>query len=571
MHAFGLFLFASSIGWVGCTHAEPPPEDASSVAVEATPAVEVASPGKAVAAAPLFEGLGDFSHPITVSSPLAQRYFDQGMILSFGFNHAEAERSFRYAAELDEGCAMCWWGVAYVLGPNINAPMSPEAGVQAWEALGLAQALAPNVSAKEQDYIAALSSRYAEAPSADRTALNEAYAEVMKQLAAKYPDDLDATILAVEALMDLHPWNFYEFKTGEARPWTPEILGLLEGVLEAAPDHPMANHLYIHLVEASHEPERALPSAARLPKSAPGAGHLVHMPAHVYIRVGQYNEASRANQAAVEADQDYITQCRAQGIYPLAYHPHNYHFLSRTASLEGRSAVALDAANRMKNHVPGDMMRQPGLSTLQHYWVTPLYVMARFGMWNSILEYAKPDEDLVYPIAVWHYARGLAFTAGGKLAEARAELAELQKAAGDRAIEAVSVWDINTAKSLVQIAALILEGQITAKRGQQSRAISLIREAVMLEDQQNYDEPPSWYMSTRHVLGALYLQARKPKAAERVYREDLAVFPNNGWALFGLGEALDAQGKRSEAATARVEFEQAWSNADVELTASWFM
>ena len=564
MRVVGLFVLAS-IGWVGCKHAEPPPQDASSVAAEAPPAVEAA------ATAPLFEGLGDFSHPITVSSPLAQRYFDQGMILSFGFNHAEAERSFRYAAELDESCAMCWWGVAYVLGPNINAPMSPEAGAQAWEALGRAHALAPKVSAKEQDYITALSARYVEAPTEDRTALNEAYAEAMKQLAAKYPDDVDATILAVEALMDLHPWNFYEFKTGEARPWTPEILALLEGALEAAPDHQMANHLYIHLVEASHEPERALPSAARLPKSAPGAGHLVHMPAHVYIRVGQYNEASKANQAAVEADQDYITQCRAQGIYPLAYHPHNYHFLSRTASLEGRSAVALDAANRMKNHVPGDMMRAPGLSTLQHYWVTPLYVMARFGMWDQILAYAKPDDDLVYPIAVWHYARGLALTAGDKLAEADAELAGLQKAADDPAIEAVSVWDINTAKSLVQIAALILEGEIAAKRGQRSRAISLLRKAVALEDQQNYDEPPSWYMSTRHVLGALYLEVGKPKAAERLYREDLAVFPNNGWALFGLAQALDARGKRSQAATVRAEFEQAWSKADVELTASWFM
>jgi len=216
-------------------------------------------------------------------------------------------------------------------------------------------------------------------------------------------------------------------------------------------------------------------------------------------------------------------------------------------------------------------MRAPGLSTLQHYWVTPLYVMARFGMWDQILAYAKPDDDLVYPIGVWHYARGLAFTAGDKLAEADAEFAELQKAADDPAIEAVSVWDINTAKSLVQIAALILEGEIAAKRGQRSRAISLLRKAVALEDQQNYDEPPSWYMSTRHVLGALYLEVGKPKAAERLYREDLAVFPNNGWALFGLAQALDAQGKRSQAATVRAEFEQAWSKADVELTASWFM
>ncbi len=403
----------------GCKHAEPPPVNASTVEEERNTSVQ------AQPTAPLFEGLGDFSHAITTSNGKTQRYFDQGMVLSFGFNHAEAERSFRHAAALDEGCAMCWWGVAYVLGPNINAPMSPEAGAQAWEALQRAQALAPNVSPEEQDYITALATRYAETPTEDRTSLNEAYAEAMKALSAKYPNDVDARVLAVEALMDLHPWDFWDLKTGKAQPWTPEIVSMLEDTLARAPNHPMANHLYIHLVEASHEPERALPSAKRLPELTPGAGHLVHMPAHVYIRVGEYHEASEANEAAIEADQAYITQCRAQGIYPLAYHPHNYHFLSRTASLEGRSAKALEAANRMKAHVPTDEMRQPGLTTLQHYWVTPLYVMAQFGMWDRILSYPKPEDDLVYPIGVWHYARGLAFTANDRLAKANAELTEL--------------------------------------------------------------------------------------------------------------------------------------------------
>jgi hypothetical protein len=281
MRAISLVLITAP-AWYGCSHAAPPPESAANPAAEASTA-------EAEPRAPIFEGLGSYHHPITTSSAEAQRYFDQGMVLSFGFNHAEAERSLRHAAALDDRCAMCWWGVAYVLGPNINAPMSPEAGSQAWEALQRAQALAPGVSPEEQDYIAALSARYVEEPTSDRSALNQTYAEAMKRLSAKYPTDFDAAVLAAEALMDSHLWDFWDFKTGEARPWTSEIEAILEGVLQAAPDHPMANHLYIHLVEASHSPARALPSAKRLPELTPGAGHLVHMPAHVYIRVGDYH------------------------------------------------------------------------------------------------------------------------------------------------------------------------------------------------------------------------------------------------------------------------------------------
>ncbi len=556
-------ISVGAIVLAGCKPAQPSPSNPSKIQGERGPFTEATK-------APLFEGLGDFNHPITTSNPATQRYFDQGMVLSFGFNHAEAERSFRHAAALDQACAMCWWGVAYVLGPNINAPMSPEAGPQAWEALERARALAPGVSPQEQDYIAALATRYVEAPTEDRGALDEAYAEAMKALSAKYPDDVDAQVLAAEALMDLHPWNFWDLKSGEARPWTPEIVAILERVLEQAPDHPMAHHLYIHLVEASQQPERALRSAQRLPELTPGAGHLVHMPAHVYIRVGAYHEASNANEAAIQADQAYITQCRAQGVYPLAYHPHNYHFLSRTASLEGRSAKALDAANRMKAHVPPDAMREPGLTTLQHYWVTPLYVMAQFGMWDRILTYPKPEEDLVYPIGVWRYARGLAFAAKGQLEKAKAELTELRKVVIDERLEGVTVWDINSARSLMRIAERVLAGEIAAKRGQWNRAIALLKKAVELEDAQNYDEPPTWYSSTRNVLGAIYLQAGKPKAAERVYREDLAVFPHNGWALFGLLQALEAQKKRAAAAEAKRQFQAAWSRADIELTASSF-
>jgi tetratricopeptide (TPR) repeat protein len=548
---------------LGCSR-DAKPAEGSSTAASASPEVAGTS------AAPLFEGLGDYSHPITTPSAQAQRYFDQGMVLSFGFNHAEAERSFRYAAELDPDCAMCWWGVAYVLGPNINAPMSPDAGAKAWEALGRAQALSPKVSSVEQDYIAALGARYVETPVEGRARLDVGYAEAMKALHAKYPDDVDAAVLAAEALMDLHPWDFWNLKTGKPRAWTPEILALLEQVLERAPDHPMANHLYIHLVEASQEPGRGLSSAQRLPKLTPGAGHLVHMPAHIYIRVGQYHEASEANLEAIEADQAYITQCRAQGMYPLAYHPHNYHFLSRTASLEGRSAVALDAAHKMKAHVPADAMRQEGLTTLQHFWVTPLYVMAQFGMWEEILAYPKPDEDLVYPIGVWRYARGLALTAKGALDEAEVELKALKQVAADPRIESVTVWEINTATSLMQIAESILAGEIAAKRGRLNEAIRYLQRAVDLEDRQNYDEPPSWYTSTRNVLGAIYLQARKPEAAELVYRDDLRVFPNNGWALFGLAQSLEAQGKTKQAREARAAFEAAWSRADVELRASCF-
>jgi tetratricopeptide (TPR) repeat protein len=513
----------------------------------------------------MFGGLGTYHHPITTSSPEAQRYFDQGMVLSFGFNHAEAERSFRHAAALDDRCAMCWWGVAYVLGPNINAPMSPEAGAQAWEALQRALALAPGVSPEELNYIAALSARYVEEPRDDRRALNQAYADAMKRLSVEYPADVDAAVLLAEALMDLHPWDFWDFKTGKARAWTPEIERVLEIALQTAPDHPMANHLYIHLLEASHAPERALPSAKRLPELTPGAGHLVHMPAHVYIRVGDYHAASEANQAALEADQAYITQCRAQGIYPLAYHPHNYHFLSRTAALEGRSEVALDAANAMSAHVPEDMMRQPGLTTLQHYWITPLYVMAQFGIWDKVLAYPKPAEDLPYPTGVWHYARGLAFASLGQLAKAQVELDALRVIVADERLESITVWEINSAKSLMQIAERLLTGKLTAERRQWTAAIAALKEAVALQDEQNYDEPPSWYTSTRNVLGAVYLKAGRPKAAEKVYREDLEVFPRNGWALFGLAQALSAQGRRAEAAQVTSAFKQAWTRADVAL------
>ncbi len=316
--------------------------------------------------APLLEGLGDYHVPITTDVPRAQRFFDQGMVLAYGFNHAEAERSFREAARLDPACAMCYWGVALVLGPNINAAMEDENVPKAYEALQQALALADRANDQERAFIEALTKRYAPEPVEDRTSLDVAYAEAMRGLARRYADDPGALTLLAEALMDVHPWDFWT-KQGAAQPWTPEILATLETALKLNLHHPGANHLYIHAVEASPHPQRAEPHADRLGGIAPGAGHLVHMPAHIYLRIGRYHAASTANEKAIVADQDYVTQCHAQGLYPIAYMPHNRHFLWATATLEGRSAVAIGSAREMAEHIDAEMMRAPGMGTLQHY------------------------------------------------------------------------------------------------------------------------------------------------------------------------------------------------------------
>jgi tetratricopeptide (TPR) repeat protein len=516
--------------------------------------------------APRLPGLGDHHHSVTTDVPLAQEFFDQGLMLALGFNHAEAERSFRQAAALDPGCAMCWWGVALVLGPNINAAMSEEAVFPAWQALRRALALRDGASERERAYLDALAKRYRPEPVADRAPLDEAYAAAMGEVARRYPDDLDAAVLYAEALMDTTPWSYWR-EDGEPKAVTTKILAALDGVLARDPAHAGANHLYIHAVEAGR-PERGVGAAERLEGRVPGAGHLEHMPSHIYIRVGRYHDAVTANQRAVRADRAYVTQCHAQGVYPLAYVPHNHHFLWAAASLAGESDVAIDAAYQVAAHTAVDKLREPGLGTLQHYWATPLYGLVRFGRWEAILEEPEPAADLLYPQGVWHYARGMAFARTGRREEAAAELAEVTRIAADEALESVTIWDLNTTRALMEIAREVLGGELAAARGDGEEAIRRLERGVALEDALNYDEPPPWHLPVRQVLGAVLLEAGRPGPAELVYRQDLARFPENGWSLFGLARSLDVQGKAEEAAEARARFERAWRWADVELTGS---
>ena len=519
--------------------------------------------------APLLEGMGDLHHAITTNNETAQRFFNQGLTLSYAFNHKEAERAFREAARLDPNCAMAHWGAALVLGPNINAAMDNAEIPNAYSEIQKALALAPQASEKEQAFINALAKRYAENPPADRKPLDEAYAEAMRELARKYPDDPDAAALLAEALMDLHPWKYWE-KDGSPKPWTPEIVGTLETGLQKWPQHPGFNHFYIHAVEAAPNPERAMASADLLGKLAPSAGHLVHMPAHIYIRTGRYHDAVLANERAIAADSNYITQCHAQGIYPVAYVPHNHHFLSAAATFGGNSAKALEAAQHMAMNQDQKLMREPGYGTLQHYTTIPLYAMVKFGKWDNILKEAAPDSDLSYPTGVWHFSRGMAYMRTNQLDNAAQELQKLKNIAADTSLKYVTIWDINTTHDLLQIAAEMLDGELAAKKGDFNKAISHLQNAVRLEDDLTYDEPPPWYTPARHNLGAVLLEAGRAKEAQKVFEDDLKKYPENGWSLYGLHQSLVKQGKNNEAEAANRRLAAAWAGADVTLSAARF-
>jgi len=521
------------------------------------------------APAPMFKDLGSHHHPITTKSELAQKYFDQGLILAYAFNHAEAERSFREAARLDPDCAMCYWGAAFVLGPNINSKMDPAQVGEAYKLTQKALELAPKATEKERAYIEALSKRYAAEPPADRKPLDLAFADAMRDVVRRFPDDLDAATIFAESVADTSPWRYWK-KDGSPEPWTPEILTTLESVLARNPDHPGAIHIYIHAVEASPDPGRAERYADRLPSLVPGAGHLVHMPAHIYMRVGRYHDATLANQRAMKADESYLAQCHAQGAYPLAYVPHNAHFLWASAAMEGASAEAIRAARETVVKTDHSLMRESGLETLQHYTVTPLFALVRFGRWDDILKEPAPPADLIYPQGVWRYARGRAFTAKGQLDNARAELKALEEAAANKTIEKITIWDLNSAQSVLNIAVEVLAGELALASGKVEEGIRRLQRGAALEDELIYNEPPDWFYPVRHSLGAALLQAGRAAAAERVYREDLARFPENGWSLIGLAKALEAQRKNKEAQEVMARFKTAWQWADVTLTGSRF-
>jgi tetratricopeptide (TPR) repeat protein len=519
---------------------------------------------------PLLEGLGGHHYPISTDVAMAQGYFDQGLILSYGFNHAEAARSFREAQKLDPTCAMCYWGEALVLGPNINAPMEPSAVPRAYAAVEKALTLREQATEKERALIQAVAKRYSKEALKDRSPLDLAYAEAMRGVAKQFPDDPVIGSLLAEALMDLHPWNFWT-KGGEAKPWTPEIVSTLESVLDKDVNHPLANHLYIHMMEASSHPEKALPSAERLPALVPGSGHLVHMPAHIYIRVGRYRDAISANQQAVKVDEHYLNHSHEESIYTAALVPHNHHFLWAAAIKIGRRQLAMQAALNTAAQVNPEMMREPAFGgTLQHFWSLPLYTKALFGNWPEILAEPAPPVDLKYSTAIWHYARGLALVPQGKLDAAQQELTQLRRIANDPGLANLTIFDLNSVVDILNIAEAVLTAEIAVGHKDYEAAVGQLQRAVQVEDGLNYTEPKDWYLPSRQVLGAVLLEAGKPVEAEQAFREDLRDHPQSGWSLFGLEQSLRAQGKMDEAESVRQAFRQVWSDADVTLTTARF-
>ena len=523
--------------------------------------------GKTVKQAPLFDDLGTFEYKITTNSELAQKYFNQGFVFAYGFNHEEAFRSFREAARLDTNCAMAYWGMAYVLGPNINLPMDDAVVHSAYEAIQKAISLLDNETQEEKDLVIALSKRYSQDAVKDRTPFDQAYSDAMREVYNKYPDNLDVAILFAESVMDLHPWDYWN-KDGSAQPWTHEITSVLESVLKRDPDHMGANHLYIHSVEASKDPERGLASADRLRFLVPGAGHLVHMPAHIYIRTGKYHEGTLANERAVKSDEEYISQCNQQGFYPLAYYPHNYHFLWATATLEGDSKVAIDAAIKTSQKPPDSLLDVCGYQTLQHYAAIPLYAYVTFGKWDEILNYPQPQDKRPYMQAVWYYARTMAFIGKNDISSAEKEMESLEKIRSDKNLESLFIWGINSAAGLIKIAYEVTKGELEAKKKNYNDAIVHLRKAVELEDGLRYDEPPTWFYPCRQNLGAVLIEAGKYAEAEKVYRENLAEIPDNGWGLFGLHQVLLKENKTKEAGEVKKRFEEAWKYSDIKLTSS---
>jgi hypothetical protein len=510
---------------------------------------------------PLFDNLGSHGYATSITLPLAQQYFDQGLRLYYAFNHAEAIRAFAAAARIEPRCALCYWGIALAYGPNINLPMDSASAAAAWDALQQALSLREHASERERALIEALATRYAAVPPAERAALDSAYARSMQQLAARYPDDLEIATLYAESLMDLSPWYYWE-RDGTPRPGTPEVLQQLEKVLAVNADHPGANHFYIHAVEAV-DPQRAVPMAERLAGLMPGAGHLVHMPGHIYIRVGRYLDAIRANEHAVHADESYIRDhTPALGVYTVGYYPHNYDFLAFAASMIGRSRQTLEAADRMAALVPRDLLREPGMTVLQNQLSRALQFRVRFARWDEVLQAEAPPADLPYARGIWHYARGRAHAARGAVDSARAELDQLQRAAADPALQDAAV-EFNAATDILAIAADVLAGHVAAAGRDWDAAVARLSAAAEREDGLVYGEPPEWSVPVRQELGAVLLAAGRAQEAERAFREDLDRFPDNGWSLAGLARSLDAQGRSAEAATTRRSLEDAWSSADV--------
>ena len=522
------------------------------------------------AGAPLFDGMGDHTHPITTNNKYVQRYFDQGLTIDFAFNHAESARSFRAGQTLDPNCAMCFWGEALALGPNINVTsngsviMADQERLAAYEAIQKAVSLKNKVSEKERDFIDALATRYNGDTASPRGPLDLAYAEAMRNLSNKYPEDDDAASLFAESLMNTMPWDYW-IDADSPKPLTVEAIEVLEKVMARNPRHPMALHLYIHAVESSSQPERAEAAADILLDLVPGAGHLVHMPSHIYWRVGRYADASESNIMAAAVDEAYIAACNAQGFYPAAYYPHNIHFLWASSSMEGRSEIAIEAGEKVAKNVRLEMIDQfPGV---EFFKTVPMLSLVQFGLWDKVLELDPPAERLEYANAIWHYARSVAYSNKGNI-----ESAQKERQMIDSLKDTNDVLHLDSiyypASMLLEIADSLALGEIAISNNDYQSAIQYFANAVSVQDALPYTEPPFWYYPTRLSLGKAYLLSDQADEAEVVFEENLKRYPRNGWALYGLIQALELQNKDSS--MVQKQFDIIWQNADVELTSSRF-
>ena len=520
--------------------------------------------------APLLKGLGEHTHKISSDIIGVQRYFDQGLIMSFAFNHAEAIRSFIGSQRLDPECAMCFWGEALALGPNINVNsdgkviMSPENRIQAYKAINKALNLSKKSPEKEQDYIRALSVRYDGNPKTSRDNLDKAYAKAMEELSRKYPDDNDAASLYAEALMNTMPWDYWA-DNGNPKPDTVKVIESLERVLKNNPNHPLAIHLYIHAVEASSNPSRAEKYADKLADLVPGAGHLVHMPAHIYWRVGRYNDASIANINAAKVDEDYIAQCNSQGLYPAMYYPHNIHFLWAASTMEGRSELSINSALKVSNYIKDEQIRQ--IPFIEFFQTLPLLSYVRFAKWEEILSYKKPNEDFKFSLGIYHYARSIAFSSLGNFDKAKNEQKKILVNNQSNEIK-VLIKAGQPSDKLLEISNLLALGQIELNKENFSSAIKYFKNAVKIQDQLPYREPEFWYYPTRQTLGHALLLNKNFNEAVKVFNKDLKQYPKNGWSYYGLHMAYNGLNNKIMSDKAIEKFNKIWQFSDIKLNSS---
>jgi tetratricopeptide (TPR) repeat protein len=516
--------------------------------------------------AALMSGLGEHHHPVSTANPEAQRFFDQGLALVYAFNHEGAVRAFKRAAELDPALAMAHWGVALALGPNINLDIDAERQKLAFEAVEKAASLASKASERERAYIEALRKRYSNAPSPDLKKLAVDYKNAMAELVKSYPDDLDAATLYAESAMNLRPWQLWD-ASGKPAEGTLEIVAVLESVLRRDPDHLGANHYYIHAVEAGPHPEWALPSAQRLKVLAPAAGHLVHMPAHIDMRVGNYDAAARSNAYAAESDESYFKDNGKGGVYPMMYYSHNLHFLAVAHAMQGRFEDAKRAADRLQAHIGTYMKDGPELQAMlpmvDAFIHTPVLIQVRFRRWDDILRLPEPDKRLPMTGVIWRFARGMAYAATNQIDKAEAEQSAL--IAGAKAIPPEATSGLSKASSVLAIPENLLAAKIALAKNQKAQAIERLRKAAEMEDSLNYNEPADWYIPARESLGGALILSGDYAGAEKVFRADLEKNPRSGRSLFGLHESLRLQGKQAAAQFVKREFDAAWKKADTQL------